>query len=126
MSESEFPINRPVIRALIVDDSAFVRKVVKEMLTRSPFIEVVGIASDGEEALRKVIDLKPDVVTCDLTMRRMGGVEFVRQQMARQPIPILILSASPAEGEAVVEAMAAGAVDFVQKPSAYAKNWSRK
>jgi two-component system chemotaxis response regulator CheB len=120
MSESNPTINRPVIRVLVVDDSAFVRKVVKEMLTRSPFIEVVGIAHDGDEALRKVIDLKPDVVTCDLTMPRMGGVEFVTQQMARQPIPILILSASPADGEGVLEAIAAGAVDFVQKPSALA------
>jgi two-component system chemotaxis response regulator CheB len=111
-----------LIRVLIVDDSAFVRKVVKEMLGRSPFIEVVGIAHDGEEALRKAADLKPDVITCDIMMPKMNGVEFVRQQMARQPIPILILSASPADGELVLNAMEAGAVDFVQKPSSLASD----
>jgi two-component system, chemotaxis family, protein-glutamate methylesterase/glutaminase len=119
MSESERSRNS-VIRTLIVDDSAFVRKVVREMLVRSPFIEVVGMARDGEEALQMTADLKPDVVTCDLTMPRMGGVEFVREQMARAPLPILILSASPADGELVLEAISAGAVDFVGKPTARA------
>jgi two-component system chemotaxis response regulator CheB len=122
MSESDRTPRVSVIRTLIVDDSAFVRKVVREMLSRSPFIEVVGIAHDGEEALGKVIDLKPDVITCDLAMPRVGGVEFVRLQMARQPIPILILSASSADCEEVLDAMAAGAVDFVRKPSALATN----
>ena len=109
-----------VIRTLVVDDSAFVRKVVREMLLRSPFIEVVGMARDGEEALQMATDLKPDVITCDLTMPRMGGVDFVRRQMARAPLPILILSASPADGELVLEAMNAGAIDFVRKPTARA------
>jgi two-component system chemotaxis response regulator CheB len=120
MSESNVMPPSSVIRTLIVDDSAFVRKVVREMLGGSPFIEIVGSANDGEEALRKAADLKPDVITCDLTMPRLGGVEFVRQQMLRKPIPILILSASPADGDGVLEAIAAGAVDFVRKPSALA------
>ena len=120
MLKSKPPGKLTVIRTLIVDDSAFVRKVVKEMLSRSPFIEVVGIANDGVEALRKAETLQPDVITCDLNMPRMGGVEFVRQQMAQRPVPIIILSASPADGEAVLEAMAAGAVDFLMKPSALA------
>src|ERR1043165_3511980 len=95
---SAFPLKQPtsqIIRALVVDDSAFVRKTVREMLSRSPYIEVVGTARDGEEALEMVQDLKPDVVTCDLIMPRLDGVGFVRKQMARQPIPILILTASP-------------------------------
>jgi two-component system, chemotaxis family, protein-glutamate methylesterase/glutaminase len=119
MSELERSRNL-VIRTLIVDDSAFVRKVVREMLSRSPFIEVVGMAHDGDEALRMTAKLKPDVITCDLTMPKMGGVEFVREQMARAPLPILILSASPADGEQVLEAINAGAVDFVRKPTARA------
>src|SRR5688572_25298101 len=119
MSELERSRNL-VIRTLIVDDSAFVRKVVREMLSRSPFIEVVGMAHDGDEALRMTAKLKPDVITCDLTMPQMGGVEFVRKQMARAPLPILILSASPADGEQVLDAMDAGAVDFVRKPTARA------
>jgi two-component system chemotaxis response regulator CheB len=110
----------PIIRTLIVDDSAFVRKVVREILSRSPFIEVVGLARDGEEALAMVEQLKPDLVTCDLLMPRVDGVEFVRQQMARRPLPILILSSSPRDGDRVMEALQAGAVDFVLKPTALA------
>ena len=109
-----------LIRTLIVDDSAFVRKVVREILSRSPFIEVVGMARDGEEALAQVEELNPDVVTCDLQMPRMGGVEFVRRQMEKRPVPILVLTASPEDGEQVLLALEAGAVDMVQKPSALA------
>ncbi len=112
----------PPIRTVVVDDSAFVRKVVREMLSRSPSIEVVGSARDGIEALEVVELLKPDVVTCDLVMPRLDGVGFVQQQMARRPVPILILTASPHDGEKVLEALNAGAVDFVRKPSALATN----
>jgi Chemotaxis response regulator containing a CheY-like receiver domain and a methylesterase domain len=109
-----------LIRTLIVDDSAFVRKVVREMLSRSPYIEVVGAARDGEEALDMAEQLKPHVVTCDLMMPKLDGVGYVREQMSRSPVPILILTASPEDGERALEAMDAGAVDFVQKPSALA------
>jgi two-component system chemotaxis response regulator CheB len=109
-----------LIRTVVVDDSAFVRKVVREMLSRSPYIEVVGAARDGEEALAMVESLNPDVVTCDLTMPGLDGVGFVRRQMARKPLPILILTASPHDGELVLEALNAGAVDLVQKPTALA------
>lgn len=109
-----------LIRTLVVDDSAFVRKVVREMLSRSPRIEVVGLAKNGEEALAMVAELKPDVVTCDLIMPHLDGVGFVRQQMARKPVPILILTSSALDTERVMEALEAGAVDFVQKPSALA------
>jgi two-component system chemotaxis response regulator CheB len=111
-----------IIRVLIVDDSAFVRKVVREMLGRSPFLEVVGAARDGEEALAMAAELKPDVVTCDLVMPRMDGVEFVRRQMALKPLPILMLTASPQDGERAMQAIDAGAVDFIQKPTALATN----
>lgn len=109
-----------LIRTLVVDDSAFVRKVVREMLSRSPFIEVVGVARDGEEALELVEELRPDVVTCDLQMPRIDGVHFVREQMSRRPVPILILTASAVDAETTLEAIEAGAVDFVQKPTALA------
>lgn len=108
------------IRALIVDDSAFVRKIVREILSSCPDIEVVAVARDGEEALDLVEQLQPDVVTCDLTMPRLDGVGFVRKQMARRPLPILILTATPQDGEGVIEALSAGAVDLVQKPTALA------
>ena len=76
-----------VLRVLVVDDSAYVRKVIKQMLSRSPFIEVVGAARDGQEALEMVEQLAPDVVTCDLIMPVLDGVGFVREQMSRRARP---------------------------------------
>jgi len=111
-----------VTRVLVVDDSAYVRKVVTQILTRSPFIEVVGTARDGQEALERVIELKPDVVTCDLIMPNLDGVGFVRAQMARAPVPIVIVSVASEAGELVLSALEAGAVDFVQKPTALASD----
>jgi two-component system chemotaxis response regulator CheB len=109
-----------IARVLVVDDSAYVRKVVKQMLSRSPFIEVVGAARDGAEALELVEELKPDVVTCDLNMPVIDGVEFVRQQMARRPLPIILISIASQSGEQVMAALDAGAIDFVHKPTALA------
>ena len=108
-----------LIRVLIVDDSAFVRKVVKEMLSRSSFIEVVGTARDGLEALEKVEELNPHVVTLDLIMPRLDGVGFLLEQMARRPLPVVVSIASES-GEKALQALDAGAVDFVQKPTALA------
>ena len=109
-----------IVRVLVVDDSAYVRKVVTQMLGRSPFIEVVGTARDGQEALERAEDLDPDVITCDLNMPVMDGVAFVRTQMARKPVPIVIISIAAGSGEQVLAALDAGAVDFVQKPTALA------
>ncbi|HZG53562.1 MAG TPA: chemotaxis-specific protein-glutamate methyltransferase CheB [Pyrinomonadaceae bacterium] len=109
-----------VLKVLVVDDSAYVRKVVKQMLSRSPFLEVVGAARDGREALEMVAQLEPDVVTCDLNMPELDGVGFVREQMGRRPLPIIIMSIANEAGEAALTALDAGAVDFVQKPTALA------
>lgn len=109
-----------VIRVLVVDDSAYVRKVVSQMLSRSPFLEVVGTARDGAEALELVEELKPDVVTCDLNMPVLDGPGFVRAQMDRRPIPIVIISIAAEAGVQVLAALDAGAIDFVQKPTALA------
>jgi two-component system chemotaxis response regulator CheB len=109
-----------IIRVLVVDDSAYVRKVVSEMLRRSPFVEVVGVARDGAEALESAAALEPDVITCDLNMPVLDGVGFIRAQMARAPIPIVIISIAGGAGEQVLAALDAGAVDFVQKPTALA------
>lgn len=111
-----------IVRTVIVDDSAFVRKIVREMLSSSPLIEVVGMARNGEDALQVVEEMKPDVVTCDLTMPGVDGVEFVRRQMEKKPVPILILTASPQDGGRVLETLQLGAVDFVQKPSTLAND----
>jgi two-component system chemotaxis response regulator CheB len=109
-----------LIRVLIVDDSAYVRKVVKQMLSRSPFIDVVGMARDGQDALDLTEELKPDVVTLDLVMPGMDGIEFLEKQMARRPLPVVIVSISGERSELVVNALNLGAIDFVQKPSALA------
>ena len=109
-----------VIRVLVVDDSAYVRKVVKQMLARSPFIEVVGTAHDGAEALELTAQLQPDVVTLDLIMPVMDGITYLRTQMARRPVPVLVVSIASESGEAALTALDAGAVDFLQKPTALA------
>src|SRR4026207_2456710 len=109
-----------VLRVLVIDDSAYARKVVKEMLSRSPFIEVVGTARDGKEALELVEQLNPDVITCDLIMPELDGVGFVREQMQRKPVPIIIMSVAKETAEAALTALDAGAIDFVQKPTALA------
>jgi two-component system chemotaxis response regulator CheB len=109
-----------LIRVFIVDDSAYIRKVLKQMLGKSPFIEVVGTASNGEEALEKIKDINPDVVTCDLIMPGMDGVTFVREQMKRKPLPIVIVSIASESGEMALKALEANAVSFIQKPTALA------
>jgi two-component system, chemotaxis family, protein-glutamate methylesterase/glutaminase len=110
----------PRIRALVVDDSAYIRKVVKEMLERNGEIEVVGTARDGEDALAQCESLQPDVVTCDLIMPGLDGIEFIRRQMATRPVPIVIVSIAAESSERVLSGLDAGAIDFVQKPTALA------
>ena len=109
-----------LIKVLIVDDSAFVRKVIRESLVGNPFIEVAGFAKNGAEALDLVETLKPDVITCDLNMPELDGVGFVKKQFARRPVPVIILTASPQDTEHAMEALEAGAIDFIQKPTALA------
>lgn len=109
-----------LVRVLVVDDSAYVRKVVSQMLSRSPGIEVVGVARNGEDALEMVEQLQPDVVTCDLNMPVLDGVGFITAQMARRPVPIIVISIAAGAGAQVLAALDAGAVDFVQKPTALA------
>jgi len=111
-----------VLRVLVIDDSAYVRKVVREILSRSPFLEVVGTARDGREALDLVEQLNPDVITCDLIMPELDGVGFVREQMQRRPLPIIIMSVAKETAEAALTALDAGAIDFVQKPTALASD----
>jgi two-component system chemotaxis response regulator CheB len=85
-------------------------------------LQVVGTARDGQEALERVAELHPDVVTCDLIMPTLDGLGFVREQMARQPIPIVLISVASESGELVLNALDAGAVDFIQKPTALASD----
>jgi two-component system, chemotaxis family, protein-glutamate methylesterase/glutaminase len=113
-------VTNQIVRVLVVDDSAYVRKMVTQILSRSPFVEVVATARDGREALELASELSPDVITCDLNMPEMGGVRFVQEQMARRAVPIVIMSIANRAGEDVLAALDAGAIDFVQKPTALA------
>jgi two-component system, chemotaxis family, protein-glutamate methylesterase/glutaminase len=108
------------IRVLVVDDSAFLRKVVSQMLSRSDAIHVVATARDGEEALEMVEKHRPDVVTLDLMMPGLDGVGFLKEQMRRSPLPVVVCSIAHESGELALGALDAGAVDFVQKPTALA------
>src|SRR5438046_10588037 len=85
-------IVKRLIRVMVVDDSAYARKSIKQILSRSPFIEVVGIAGDGEEALKMVKELHPDVVTLDLMMPGLDGLGFLTKQMACCPLPVILVS----------------------------------
>lgn len=109
-----------IIRVLVVDDSAYVRKVIQEMLKRSPFIEVVGTARDGREALEKAAELQPDVITLDLIMPNLDGLGFLEKQMKQRPLPVVVVTISHEGGELALKALEAGAIDFVQKPTALA------
>ncbi|MCB2198164.1 chemotaxis response regulator protein-glutamate methylesterase [bacterium] len=106
------------VRVLIVDDSALVREILSRGLSSDPGIEVVGTASDPYVARDRIVQLKPDVLTLDVEMPKMDGVEFLRKLMPQYPLPVLMVSALTQRGKQITfEAMEAGAVDFVTKPS---------
>src|SRR5579859_947928 len=105
------------LRVLVVDDSALMRKLIPQILARDSDIEVAGTAMDGEFGLKKIEDLRPDVVTLDLEMPRMDGLETLRQITRRFRVPVIIVSALSTEGAtATFKALAMGALDFVAKP----------
>jgi two-component system chemotaxis response regulator CheB len=103
------------LRVLVVDDSAYNRKNIAEILGGRDDIEVVGKAGDGDEALRLASQLKPDAITLDLEMPRMDGFTFLRILMAKQPTPVIVVS-SYSNKENVFKALELGAIDFVAKP----------
>ncbi|HKW76301.1 MAG TPA: chemotaxis response regulator protein-glutamate methylesterase [Terriglobales bacterium] len=105
------------IKVLVVDDSALMRKLIPQILQRDSSIEVVGTAMDGDFGLKKIQELKPDVVTLDLDMPRMDGMETLRQIMRKQHLPVIVVSALSTEGaSSTFKALALGALDFVAKP----------
>jgi two-component system chemotaxis response regulator CheB len=105
------------IRVLVVDDSLLVRKILSDGLAKDPNITVCGTAGDPYQARDEIIRLKPDVLTLDVEMPKMNGVDFLRRLMPQYPIPVVMVSSLTERGQkTTLEAMAAGAVDFVAKP----------
>jgi two-component system chemotaxis response regulator CheB len=107
------------IKVLVIDDSAFSRQTITRMLRTSPLVDVVGVARDGEEALRMTLELEPDVITLDLEMPKMDGFTFLRLVMAKRPTPVVVISSRAGEDD-VFKALDLGAVDFIAKPTAAA------
>lgn len=105
-----------MIRVLVVDDSPLMRRIISRILGKDQFIQVIGTAENGEEALEKIEALKPDVVTMDVEMPRMNGLEALKAIMARLPLPVIMLSAATKEGAGItLDALNMGACDFVPK-----------
>jgi two-component system, chemotaxis family, protein-glutamate methylesterase/glutaminase len=105
-----------MIKVLVVDDSAFMRNTISRMITKDQDIQVVGTATNGKEAVEKVELLKPDVMTLDVEMPVMNGIDALKEIMARNPLPVIMMSALTKEGaEITMEALNMGACDFVTK-----------
>lgn len=108
-----------MVKVLVVDDSVFMRTVIRDMLSRDPSFEVVGTASDGLDALEKIKTLEPDIVTLDIEMPKMNGLEVLKElRLAKRRPKILMLSSLTSKGaEMTTEAIRLGADDFMLKPT---------
>lgn len=107
------------IRVLVVDDSMIYREVLSKGISSDPNIEVVATANDPFDARDKIIEYEPDVMTCDVEMPRMNGIEFIRRLLPQYPLPVIVVSSV---SNAVFDAMNAGAIDFVTKPDVKSVN----
>lgn len=108
----------PDATVLVVDDSVFMRRMISDMVDRFPGFRVVGVAADGEEALRRSAELDPDLITLDIEMPRLDGFGVLERVMSSRPRPVVVFSAYTDEGSAAaLRALDLGAVDFVAKPS---------
>lgn len=111
-------MNEKKVRVLIVDDSALMRKMLGDILSSDPRIEVVGTARDGQDGLEKVAALLPDVVTLDVEMPRKDGLAALEELMKTRPMPVVMVSSlTQKEAEVTLKALSLGCVDFVGKPS---------
>jgi len=109
-------MNGSKIKVLVVDDSAYSRQTIKKMLETDPNIEVIGIASDGIDAMAKTLRLRPDLITLDFEMPEMDGFSFLRWLMKERPTPVIMVS-SYSDTKTVFKALELGAVDFIAKPT---------
>lgn len=105
-------------KVLVVDDSAFMRKIFSDLIEKDPAFQVIGTAANGREAVQKVAGLQPDIVTMDVEMPEMNGLEALKLIMAENPLPVIMLSAINEEGmKETIIALESGAFDFIRKPS---------
>ena len=102
-------------RILIVDDAAFMRMMIKDILTKNNF-EVVGEAADGVQAIDKYMELKPDLVTMDITMPEMDGITALKKIKEKDPSATIIMCSAMGQQAMVIDAISAGAKDFIVKP----------
>src|SRR6202795_2902328 len=106
------------VRVLVVDDSALMRKLIPNILERDDSIEVVGTAMDGHFALKKIEDLSPQVITLDLEMPGLNGIDTLKEIMRRWKLPVIVVSSHSTAGAAItLKALTLGAFDFVAKPT---------
>ena len=104
---------------MVVDDSAIMRRMLGDIIAEQPDLELAATARNGVEALSKLESVRPDVVTLDLLMPQMDGIETLQKIMARHPLPVIMVSSHTREGsETTIKALSAGAVDFISKPAA--------
>ena len=107
----------PPVRVLVVDDSALMRKLIPQILETDSSIQVVGTAMDGNFGLKKIEELKPQVVTLDLEMPGMNGIDMLKEIMRHHRVPVIVVSSHSTDGASVtLKALSLGAFDFVAKP----------
>ena len=103
-------------RVLIVDDALYMRSMIRDILTTTGRFEIVGEASNGREAVERFLELKPELVTMDIVMPELDGIEATREILARTPGAIVIMCSALGQEALVIESIAAGAKDFIVKP----------
>ena len=110
------PSEENIIKVIVIDDSAFMRKSLTLMLESDPEIKIIATARDGNEGIEKIRKLKPDIVTLDIDMPGMDGLTALKIIMEQMPVPVLMVSSLTTEGaQATMQAFDLGAVDFISK-----------
>jgi two-component system chemotaxis response regulator CheB len=108
------------LKVLVVDDSAFMRKFLSDIIQNDSELELVNTACDGEDALHKIVNFKPDVITLDIEMPRLNGLDTLKKIMQDNPLPVIMVSShTRRDSEVTIEALSSGAVDFITKPSLF-------